>query len=83
MIKSCAYVLYKVVSWVLEFVILLQAMNDLTGMDLVPEPKIVVAALKACRRLNDYALAIRFLESVKEKCGSRQKEIWPYVLQVF
>lgn len=40
-------------------------MNDLQGMDLVPEPKIIIAALKACRRLNDYALAVRFLEGVK------------------
>ncbi|XP_055533951.1 cytochrome c oxidase subunit 5A, mitochondrial-like [Wyeomyia smithii] len=58
-----------------------KAMNDLFGMDLVPEPKIIVAALKACRRLNDYALAIRFLEAVKDRCGDKQKEIYPYVLQ--
>lgn len=58
-------------------------MNDLCGMDLVPEPKIVIAALKACRRVNDYALAVRFLEAVKEKCGSKQKEIYPYILQVW
>lgn len=42
-----------------------KGMNDLQGMDLVPEPKIIIAALKACRRLNDYALAVRFLEGVK------------------
>lgn len=58
-----------------------KAMNDLQGMDLVPEPKIVIAALKACRRLNDYALAVRFIEAIKEKCGSRVSEIYPYVLQ--
>lgn len=57
-------------------------MNDLSGMDLVPEPKIIIAALNACRRLNDYALAVRFLESVKNKCGSRVSEIYPYILQV-
>lgn len=62
--------------------ILLQAMNDLCGMDLVPEPKIVIAALKACRRVDDFALAVRFLEAVKEKCGGKQKEIYPYILQV-
>jgi len=39
--------------------------NDLQGYDLVPEPKIVIAALKACRRVNDYALAVRFLEALK------------------
>ncbi|KAG7170947.1 cytochrome c oxidase subunit 5A, mitochondrial-like [Homarus americanus] len=58
-----------------------KAMNDLCGMDLVPEPKIVIAALKACRRNNDFALAVRFLEAVKEKCGGRVKEIYPYILQ--
>ena len=41
------------------------AVNDLQGYDLVPEPKIVIAALKACRRVNDYALAVRFLEALK------------------
>lgn len=57
-----------------------KAMNDLQGMDLVPEPKIVIAALKACRRLNDFALAVRFLEGIKEKCGSKVKEIYPYII---
>lgn len=57
-------------------------MNDLSGMDIVPEPKIVIAALNACRRLNDYALAVRFLETVKDKCGGRVNEIYPYILQV-
>ncbi|ROT83060.1 cytochrome c oxidase subunit 5A, mitochondrial [Penaeus vannamei] len=58
-----------------------KAMNDLCGMDLVPEPKIIVAALNACRRCNDYALAVRFIEAIKDKCGAKQKEIYPYVLQ--
>ncbi|XP_055531956.1 cytochrome c oxidase subunit 5A, mitochondrial-like [Wyeomyia smithii] len=58
-----------------------KAMNDLLGMDLIPEPKIIVAGLKACRRLNDYALAIRFLEGCKDKCGNKVNEIYPYLLQ--
>ncbi|XP_020282552.1 cytochrome c oxidase subunit 5A, mitochondrial [Pseudomyrmex gracilis] len=58
-----------------------KAMNDLAGMDLVPEPKIIIAALKACRRLNDFALAVRFLESIKEKSGSHVDKIYPYILQ--
>lgn len=57
-------------------------MNDLAGMDLIPEPKIVIAALNACRRLDDLALAIRFLETVKDKCGPKVKDIYPYILQV-
>uniref|UniRef100_A0A0B6ZEZ5 Cytochrome c oxidase subunit 5A, mitochondrial n=1 Tax=Arion vulgaris TaxID=1028688 RepID=A0A0B6ZEZ5_9EUPU len=58
-----------------------KAMNDLTAEDLVPEPRIIVAALKACRRLNDYALAVRYLESVQWKCGGKKKEIWSYIHQ--
>ncbi|XP_065091011.1 cytochrome c oxidase subunit 5A, mitochondrial [Ochlerotatus camptorhynchus] len=58
-----------------------KGMNDLLGMDLIPEPKIIAAALKACRRLNDYALAIRFLEGCKDKCGNKVNEIYPYLLQ--
>ncbi|XP_054278010.1 cytochrome c oxidase subunit 5A, mitochondrial [Macrosteles quadrilineatus] len=56
-----------------------KAMNDLAGMDLVPDPKIVIAAMKACRRVNDYALAVRFLETVEFKTAGR-KDIWEYVL---
>lgn len=42
-----------------------KAVNDLQGYDLVPEPKIIIAAMKACRRVNDYALAVRILEALK------------------
>lgn len=42
-------------------------MNTLIGYDLVPEPKILDAVLRACRRLNDLASAIRILEAVKVK----------------
>lgn len=58
-----------------------KALNDLHGMDLVPEPKILIAALKACRRVNDLSLCIRMLEAVKFKCGARVQEIYPYILQ--
>lgn len=40
-------------------------MNTLIGYDLVPEAKILDSALKACRRLDDLATAIRILEAVK------------------
>lgn len=33
--------------------------------DCVPPPEIVCCALRACRRLNDLALAIRFLEALR------------------
>lgn len=58
-----------------------KAMNDMHGMDLVPEPKIIIAALKACRRVNDYALTTRYLEAIKLKCGNKVNEIYPYILQ--
>ncbi|XP_027846681.1 cytochrome c oxidase subunit 5A, mitochondrial [Aphis gossypii] len=57
-----------------------KAMNDLAGQDAIAEPKVIIAALKACRRLNDYAMAIRFLESVKIK-SEIDKSIYPYILQ--
>jgi len=58
-----------------------KGMNDLQGFDLVPEPRIIVAALKACRRVNDHSLAVRYLEAIQFKCGNRKKEIWPYIMQ--
>lgn len=58
-----------------------KAMNDLCGMDLVPDPKIIKAALHACRRVNDYALAVRFIEACKDKCGPKVNEIYPYLIQ--
>lgn len=53
----------------------------LSGIDLVPDPSVICAALRACRRLNDFALCIRFLENVKDKCGTKVNEIYPYIIQ--
>ncbi|CAH2273390.1 cytochrome c oxidase subunit 5A, mitochondrial [Pelobates cultripes] len=57
-----------------------KGVNTLIGYDLVPEPKIIDAALRACRRLNDFASTVRILEAVKDKAGPH-KEIYPYVIQ--
>ncbi|XP_034032138.1 cytochrome c oxidase subunit 5A, mitochondrial [Thalassophryne amazonica] len=57
-----------------------KGMNTLVCYDLVPEPKILEAALRACRRLDDLASAIRILEAVKDKAGPH-KDIYPYVIQ--
>ncbi|XP_060932250.1 cytochrome c oxidase subunit 5A, mitochondrial-like [Limanda limanda] len=57
-----------------------KGMNTLIGYDLVPEPKILEAALRACRRLDDMASAVRILEAVKHKAGPH-KEIYPYLIQ--
>jgi len=56
-------------------------MNDLFGMDLIPEPKIICAALRACRKINDYSLTVRYLEALQMKCRTN-KDLWPYVVQV-
>jgi len=58
-----------------------KGMNDLYGMDMVPDPVIVAAALRACRRVNDYSLTTRILEMMKIKCGDKVDQIWPYMLQ--
>ena len=42
----------------------------------------MAAALKACRRVNDFSLTTRILEVVRIKCGNREAEIWPYMMQV-
>lgn len=56
-------------------------MNDLMAYDAVPDPEIVIAALIACRRINDYALTVRFLEAVRNKCGNQISTIWPYLVE--
>jgi len=58
-----------------------KGMSDLVAMDLVPDPTIVAAALRACRRVNDYALTTRIMEIVKIKCADKENEIWPYMIQ--
>ena len=32
---------------------------------MVPAPEVICAVMHACRKLNDYALAVRFLESAE------------------
>ena len=57
-----------------------KGIGDLHGMDLVPEPRIIIAALEACRRLNDHSIAVRFLEALKFK-ARYDKNVYPYILQ--
>lgn len=42
-----------------------KGINDMQGFDNFPEPKIVVACLEACKRLNEPSLATRYLEALK------------------
>eukprot|EP01137_Pigoraptor_chileana_P005494 Opistho-2@48628 len=52
-------------SWDLRF-----GLENIFAQDLVPEPKILIAAFHACRRLNDFASTVRTIEAVREKAGS-------------
>jgi len=58
-----------------------QGMTNIHAQDMVPEPPIIIAALHACRRVNDYALAVRILEAQRDKCAKHQAVIWPYIVQ--
>jgi len=58
-----------------------QGMNDLIDLfDAVPEPEVVAAALKAARRLNNFAIAIRIIEAVKKK-GGGDMNIYNYIIE--
>lgn len=56
-----------------------KGINDMQNYDLVPEPKIVIAVLKACRRVNDHSLAVRYLEAVQRK-ATYKKDITDYLM---
>lgn len=58
-----------------------QAMNDLAGIDYVPDPRIIIASLYACRRLNEYACALRFLECCRFKAMPHGNKVYGYLLQ--
>ncbi|KJH52574.1 cytochrome c oxidase subunit Va [Dictyocaulus viviparus] len=59
-----------------------KALTELQDFDVIPDPKVVEAALRACRRVNDFALCVRFLEAIKIKCGSKKnrKLIYTYII---
>lgn len=57
-----------------------KALQMLHSSDLVPDPTIVTAALKACRRNNDIALCIRFMEAIKLK-ADKDETLYRYVIQ--
>ncbi|RMX37956.1 hypothetical protein pdam_00009056 [Pocillopora damicornis] len=56
-----------------------KGLNEIYGHDLVPEPKIIIAMLHACRRLNDFPMTVRVLEAVYDK-GAGSNEIYNYIL---
>lgn len=56
-----------------------KGINDMHGHDLIPEPKIMIEVLKACRRVNDHSLAVRYLEAVFLK-AEHEKKIVDYLM---
>jgi cytochrome c oxidase subunit 5a len=46
-------------------------LNNAFAYDLVPSPVVVAAALKAARRVNDFATAVRIFEGVKSKVENK------------
>merc|ERR1711935_44868 len=56
-----------------------EVLNRIHGMDLVPAPAVLIAAMHACRKVNEYSLAVRCLEAAQWKCGPQVKTIWPYL----
>ncbi|OCK91114.1 cytochrome c oxidase subunit VI [Cenococcum geophilum 1.58] len=46
-------------------------LNNAFAYDLVPAPSVIVAALKAARRVNDYPSAVRVFEGIKAKVENK------------
>ena len=44
-----------------------RGLNNCFAYDMVPSPKIIEATLRAARRLNDFALAVRIFEGIRDK----------------
>lgn len=57
-----------------------KGINDMAGFDLVPDPKIIIAVLHACRRINDHSLAVRYIEAIKRKANYKQ-DIVDYIMK--
>ncbi|KAH9950979.1 COX5A-domain-containing protein [Amylocystis lapponica] len=50
-----------------------RGLNNCFAHDLVPAPSVIEAAVRAARRVNDYATAVRIFEGVKEKVENKQQ----------
>ena len=50
-----------------------RGLNNCFAHDLVPAPAVVEAALRAARRVDDYATAVRVFEGIKEKVENKQQ----------
>lgn len=63
--------------------IYIPALSELHDFDVIPDPKVVEAGLRACRRVNDFSLCVRFLEAIKIKCGSQKNRdvVYSYIIK--
>ncbi|QPG76782.1 Cytochrome c oxidase subunit 6 [Brettanomyces nanus] len=50
-----------------------RVLNNCFSYDLVPSPSVIEKALRACRRVNDYATAVRVFEGLKNKVENPQQ----------
>ena len=50
-----------------------RGLNNCFAHDLVPAPSVIEAALRASRRVNDYATTVRVFEGIKEKVENKQQ----------
>lgn len=50
-----------------------RVLNNAFSYDLVPAPSVVEKALQACRRVNDYATAVRVFEGLKVKVENEEQ----------
>lgn len=50
-----------------------RVLNNCFSYDLVPSPAVVEKALRACRRVNDYATAVRVFEGLKFKVENKEQ----------
>jgi len=50
-----------------------RGLNNCFSHDLVPAPSVIEAALRAARRVDDYATAVRVFEGVREKVENKQQ----------
>ena len=50
-----------------------RGLNNCFAHDLVPAPDVIEAALRAARRVGDYATAVRVFEGVREKVENKQQ----------
>ncbi|KZT58336.1 cytochrome c oxidase, partial [Calocera cornea HHB12733] len=50
-----------------------RGLNNCFAYDLVPSVSVVEAALRAARRVDDYATAVRVFEGIKEKVENKRQ----------